>query len=114
MQPDEVVDAFLRAVEAGDLAAVRAAYDPAAVIWHSHDGVSQSVEDNLATLAWIANHLGPLRYINVRRYAFAGGVVEQHDTVVPVPGNAEPLLMPACLVVLVGDDGKITRVDEYV
>jgi ketosteroid isomerase-like protein len=110
--PVEVVSRFLSAVEAGDIDRVRSVYDPDAVVWHSNDGLEQSVDENLTTLTFIANNL-TLRYTNVRRYGFTGGVVEQHDTIVTIPGRDEPYCMPACLVVLVDDEGRITRIDEY-
>ena len=110
--PAAVLARFLAAIEAGDLDAVRGAYHPDAVIWHSHDRSEESVEHNLRTLAWITTHLPGLRYTNVRRHGFSGGVVQQHDTVVAVPGSAT-LTMTACLVVRIDDDGLITRVDEY-
>jgi len=71
-EPSDVLARFLAAVEAGDLAAVRSAYHPDAVIWHSNDGVEQSVDENMATLSLIAEHLPGMRYTNVRRRGFAG------------------------------------------
>jgi hypothetical protein len=109
-----VVQKLLTAIEAGDLESVRRIYHPEAIIWHSHDGVSQSVEENLATLAWITRHLPGIRYVHVRRYCFAGGVVDQHDTEVRAPGRDQPLRIATCMVVLVNELGQVTRLDEYI
>lgn len=110
----QALERFLAAVEAGDLDTVRASYHPDAVIWHSTDGIEQTVDQNLTTLSFIAANLPGMHYTNVRRYGFEGGAVEQHDTVIPIPGRDEPHVMTACLVVLFDGDGRVTRVDEYI
>jgi ketosteroid isomerase-like protein len=112
-EPVEVLARFLDAVTAGDLATVEAIYHPDALVWHSNDGLEQPASANLLTLRWMAANLPGFRYENVRRYAIEGGAVEQHDTVVPLP-DRDPLVLPACLVVRVDGDGRITRLDEYI
>lgn len=57
-----VAERFFRAVEAGDVEAIRAIYAPDARIWHNHDGVEQTVDENLRVLAWVAKHLINRRY----------------------------------------------------
>lgn len=109
----EALGRFLGAVEAGDIDAVRACYHPDAVVWHSDDGIEQSVEDNLRTLSWLARNVPGLHYENVRRHATDDVAVEQHDTVVPIPGRDRPLVMTACLVVAYDAEARITRLDEY-
>lgn len=110
--PLAVLGRFLHAVTAGDLDTVAAIYHPDAVVWHSNDGIEQPASANLQTLRWMAANLPGFGYANVRRYAIDGGAVEQHDTVVPLPGR-EPLVMAACIVVRVDDEGRIMRLDEY-
>ncbi len=109
----DVVGRFLSAVVAGEVDVVRSIYHPEAVVWHSDDGVEQSVDQNLAVLSWMAANLPGFGYDNVRRHPIPGGVVEQHDTLIPLPGTDETLVMHACLVIQVDGDGRVTRLDEY-
>jgi len=59
-------DRFFAAVTSGDIDAVRACYAPDAVIWHNNDGISQSVDENLRVLGWIAQNVRAFRYEDVR------------------------------------------------
>ena len=104
-------DHFLGAVARGDIEAVRAMYAPDAVIWHNNDGVSQTPDENLRVLTWIAANVTDFRYKDVRFQATDSGFVEQHVTCGTSP-SGKPFSIPACLVVRVVD-GKIARLDEY-
>jgi uncharacterized protein len=46
----ETADRLFRAVEAGDVEALRSIYASDAVIWHNTDGKTESREQNLETL----------------------------------------------------------------
>lgn len=102
---------FMRAIETGDLDAVRACYAPDARIWHNNDGLEQTLEENLKVLRWVARHLSDRRYEIRSRHAFDGGYVQQH-VLHGTLNNGKPFSMPACLVVTV-TNGKIARLDEY-
>ncbi len=107
-----LADRFFAAIEAGDLEAVRSAYAPDARIWHNHDGVTQTVDDNLVVLAWMASNLRDLRYEEVRRQPTPSGFVQQHVLRATLPGGGA-FELPACIVIDLDGDGRITRLDEY-
>ena len=108
----ELADRFFAAIEAGDVDVLRQLYDPGVEIWHNTDGVVQRLDDNLATLAWMGRNLPDLRYTEVRRTATAEGFVQQH-VLVATNRAGRRIEVPACIVTRVGDDGRITRLDEY-
>lgn len=107
----DLAERFIRAIEAGDLETVQACYAPDARIWHNHDGVEQTVEQNLKVLAWIARKLPGRRYRIVRREALSDGFLQQHVLEAALP-DGTAWSMPACLIVRVRD-GRIIRLDEY-
>jgi ketosteroid isomerase-like protein len=107
----DIADKLLAAVTAGDIDAVRKMYAPDAVIWHAHTNTTQSVEDNLRTLGYIARHVKDFRYEDRRCEATESGFVEQHVTLGITP-SGEAFSIPACIVCTVVA-GRITRLDEY-
>lgn len=108
---EAVASRLFAAIEAGDIAAVRALYAPDAVIWHNTDGVAQGPEENLVVLQWVVDHLADRRYEEVRRSVTPTGFVQQHVLrFTRRDGSRQEV--PACLVVAVVD-GRITRIDEY-
>jgi uncharacterized protein len=109
--PGAVVDRLLRAIEVGDVDAVRATYAPDATIWHNHDDVSQSVEENLRVLGWMVARTSTRTYDDIRRYPFAGGIAQQHVLRI-VFSDGRSATLPAALFVWV-DDGRVTRIEEY-
>lgn len=106
----EVAERFFRAVEAGDVEAIRAIYAPDARIWHNNDRLEQSVDQNLRVLAWVAKNLTSRHYRVQRRVAIPGGFMQQHVLEAETAGG--PFSMPACVVCEVRD-GRITRLEEY-
>lgn len=107
----DLADRFIGAIEAGDVDAVRAAYAPDAKIWHNHDGIEQTVDENLKVLAWMDRTISNRRYRIVRREALADGFVQQHVLEADLP-DGTPWTLNACVVVRV-EHGRITRLDEY-
>lgn len=102
---------FFAAVTSGDIDAVRACYEPDAIVWHNTDGISQTIDENLRTLGWIARNVKDFRYEDVRCQSTPNGFVEQHLTCGTSP-SGKPFAIPACIVCTVVD-GRITRLDEY-
>jgi ketosteroid isomerase-like protein len=105
-----VAERFFRAVESGDLEAVKAIYAPDARIWHNFDRKEQTVEENLRVLRWLARNLPNRRYNVQRRVPIPGGFLQQHVLEGETAGG--PFAMPACVVCEVAG-GRITRLEEY-
>jgi ketosteroid isomerase-like protein len=89
-----VAERFFRAIEEGDLDAVKACYASDAVVWHNF------------VVGAVANR----RYEEVRRVVLDDGFVQQHVLRGDAPGGR--LEMPAMMRVWVAD-GRVTRIDEY-
>jgi len=114
MRGDEIralAERFFDAIEAGDIAAVRAAYAPDAVIWHNTDELATSVEDNVETLTGFVKRIRDRRYRDRRLEVFDGGFVQQH-VLHGVRADGVAVTLPACIVCQV-KDGRISRLDEY-
>ena len=112
--PDEMLAIARRlfaAVTAGDVDAVRELYAPDAVIWHNNDGVTQTVDENVRVLTWIAANVKGFGYDEQRCQPTPAGFVEQHVTRGVGP-NGNAFAIPACVVCTVVD-GRVTRLDEY-
>ncbi len=107
----QLAERLMAAITAGNVDEVRNIYAPDAVIWHNNDNLEQSVDDNLAVLGWVVKHIANLRYEIIRRQRTDSGFVQQHVLRGTAP-NGQPLEVPACLVCTV-QDGRITRLDEY-
>ena len=106
----EIAERFFRAVERGDVDQIRAIYAPDARIWHNHDGLEQTVEENLKVLAWMSRHVSDRRYHVQRRVAIPGGVLQQHVLHGQTANGA--FSMPACIVCEV-TNVRISRLEEY-
>ena len=107
----DLADRFIGAIEAGDIDAVRAAYAPDARIWHNHDEIEQTADENLKVLAWMDRTISNRHYRIVRREALADGFFQQHVLEASLP-DGTPWTLNACVVVRI-KDGKIIRLDEY-
>jgi ketosteroid isomerase-like protein len=106
-----LADRLMAAIERSDVAATSACYRPDARIWHNFDGIEQSVDENMRSLAWMDKRLSKRKYEIVARHAFAGGFVQQH-VLTGTLNNGAAFRMPACIVVQVRD-GLIARLEEY-
>lgn len=109
--PLAFAEAFVGAIERGDIEAVRACYAPGARIWHNTDNLEQSVDDNLRVLDWYVRTLPDRHYRVVRREALQDGFLQQHVLEATLPDGTK-WSMAACVVVRM-EGGKIVRLDEY-
>ena len=109
--PLELVDRLIRAIEAGDLAAVRSVYAPDVIVWAGFDDRERDVDSSLGVLEWLLGVTTSRTYEIVRRIEIDGGVLQQH-VLHATARTGKTFSMPACLVIRV-DRGLITRVDEY-
>jgi ketosteroid isomerase-like protein len=106
----DAAEKLFTAIEAGDVAAIRALYSPDVKVWHNTDNLAQSVDENLAVLKWVTTHITNLKYTEVRRQPTPTGFVQQH--VLRGRFGDNDVALPACIVATVVD-GRITRIDEY-
>lgn len=111
MDPLQVADSLIGAIEAGDADAVRSIYADDAKIWHNFDNVEQTVDENVATLTWLVSRLPERRYEVVRRERLSDGFLQQH-VLHGRTRTGKELSMPACIICRV-DGSRITRLDEY-
>lgn len=111
---EEILDfaaRFMGAIEAGDVAAMRACYAPNARIWHNFDNVEQTLDENVKVLEWFSRILPDRHYRIVRREALKDGFLQQHVLEATLPDGVK-WNMSACVVVRM-ENGLISRLDEY-
>ena len=106
----QTADRLFRAIEDGDVDAIRNIYTPETKIWHNHDGIAQRVDQNLAVLKWVISNVKNVKYTEVRRQPTPTGFVQQH--VLRGRFKDKDVALPACIVATV-EGGRITRLDEY-
>ena len=102
---------FIGAIQSGDVETVRASYAPDAKIWHNHDGVEQTVDQNMKSLGWFMRKIPDRNYRVLRIEPLKDGYLQQHVLEATLP-DGTPWAMPACVVIRM-ENGKIVRLDEY-
>lgn len=109
----QLLDRITAAALAGDGSDLYDIYADDAVIWHNHDNREQSVAQNVKLLERMPQWVSDREYADRRFRVFDGGVVQQHTLKGTRISTGEKIELHACVVVLVNEDGKITRLDEY-
>lgn len=109
-----LLDRIIAAAEAGDPADLYDIYAEDGVIWHNHDNREQTVAQNARLLEMMPQWVSDRTYTDRRIAVFDGGVVQQHVLKGTRISTGEPVELHACVVVQVNDEGKITRLDEYI
>jgi uncharacterized protein len=108
----EVADLLFKAIERGDVNAIKSIYAPHTKIWHNFDNVAQSVDQNLAVLKWVVEHISEISYSEILRQPTPTGFVQQHVLRGKLKSSGKAIAIPACIVCTV-ENGHITRLDEY-
>jgi ketosteroid isomerase-like protein len=108
---EAIADRLFPAIENGDIGTVEQLWDDDVVVWKVADR-DRDRERALRVIAWFVNATTDRRYEIVDRQFFAGGFVQQH--ILHANGrNGGSISMRVCIVIKVGANGLITRIDEY-
>jgi ketosteroid isomerase-like protein len=108
----EVADRLFAAIENGDAATVAAMWDDDVLVWKSAEPEEQIKKRAMRVIAWFMNITTSRRYEILDRQFFDGGFVQQH--VLHASGrNGGSISMRVCIVIKVGANGLICRIDEY-
>ena len=107
----DLADRMFRAIEQGDLDALRDCYDPGIVVWANMDQRETDLDQSMRLLGWLCAKLGDRRYDVSRRDLIPGGFLQEHVLRGTAP-DGTAIAMPACIIATVAD-GRITRIHEY-
>ena len=108
----DVAGRLFAAIENGDAAAVEALWDDDVLVWKSAEPVDQVKGRALRVIFWFMDTTIERRYEILDRQLFDGGFVQQH--VLHATGrNGGSISMRVCIVIKVGANGLISRIDEY-
>lgn len=113
IDPASVVDRFFAAIEAGDIVTLTALYHPDARVWHNTDDAEQDVAANLRVLRWVGRNIQDFRYSEIRRTLTADGRVFQQHVLRGIGPDGAELAIPAAIVFTLDQDGRVTRIEEY-
>jgi ketosteroid isomerase-like protein len=108
----DVAQRLFAAIEGGDADAVGALWDDDVLVWKSAEPQDQVKTRALRVIFWFMDATTERRYEILDRQFFDGGFVQQH--VLHATGrNGGSISMRVCIVIKVGANGLISRIDEY-
>lgn len=108
----EVADTLFAAIERGDIDTVRGLWADDILVWKSGDPHDRDKARALRVIDWFVASTTRRRYEVLDRQLFDGGFVQQH--VLHADGRTGvSIALRVCIVIKVGADGLITRIDEY-
>lgn len=94
-----------------DADAYRALCAPGALTWHNFDDAEVSTEQSVKTVGWLHRTVPDLAWHDVALYPTPTGFVSQTILTGTAPGGA--LRVHSCVIVTLDDNGRVTRVEEY-
>ena len=107
----DVADRLFEAIEQSDLAMVEQLWSPDVIVWKVADR-DRDRERALRVISWFINATTDRRYEILDRQLFEGGFVQQH--ILHANGrNAGSIALRVCIVIKLGSNGLINRIDEY-
>lgn len=109
---DQIADRLFAAMEAGDVEAIAAMWARDVAVWHCAAGESTGRTGALAMIQWMVANSLDRRYQVIARHEFDGGFVQQH-LLRSTALDGTTVTVRVAIIVLVGADGLITRMDEY-
>ncbi|OBF29380.1 DUF4440 domain-containing protein [Mycobacterium sp. ACS1612] len=108
---ETIADRLFGAIQNGDVAAVEQLWSPDVVVWKVADR-ERGKARALRVIDWFVGATTERRYEILERKFFDGGFVQQH--ILHARGHTGGLIsMRVCIVIKMGDDGLISRIDEY-
>ncbi len=108
----DVGDLLFGAIERSDIYAVAQLFSPNITVWKSGDVRDNDHTRSVKIINWFISTTTERRYEILDRQLFDGGFVQQHILHATTRTGAS-IAMRVCIVIKVGPDGLISRVDEY-
>jgi ketosteroid isomerase-like protein len=107
----DVADRLFEAITNSDVAMVQQLWNDDVVVWKVADR-DRDKERALRVIDWFVNTTTDRRYEILDRQLFEGGFVQQH--ILHATGrNGKSIAMRVCIVIKLGPNGLISRIDEY-
>lgn len=107
----DVADRLFEAIENSDIAMIQQLWNEDVVVWKVADR-DRDKERALRVLSWFINTTTDRRYEILDRQLFDDGFVQQH--ILHANGrNGGSISMRVCIVIKLGANGLISRIDEY-
>jgi ketosteroid isomerase-like protein len=108
----EVADQLFAAIERSDETTLRQLFDDDIAVWRVGARRDNDKERALKVLRWLIDVSTQRRYEVVDRQLFPDGFVQQH--ILHVTGrNGGSIALRVCIVIKLGINGLISRIDEY-
>ena len=102
----------VRGDRTSDTALIEQLWDDDVRVWHSGDPQDNDRARALRVIFWFIKRTTERRYEILDRQLFDGGFVQQHVLHADAR-NGGSISMRVCIVIKVGANGLITRIDEY-
>lgn len=109
---EDVAHRLFDAIERADKDAVARLWADDVAVWHSGDSRDNDRARALKVIDWFIEATGARRYEVLDRQFFDGGFVQQHVLHATARDGAL-IALRVCIVIKVGTDGLIHRIDEY-
>ncbi len=107
-----VADRLFGAIEDSDVTGVEQLFSPDIAVRKTGDDRDNDRRRSVRIIGWFIDSTTDRRYEILDRQVFDGGFVQQH--ILHAHGhNGALVAMRVCIVIKVGTDGLITRIDEY-
>lgn len=107
-----VADRLFAAIEGGNTVALAAMWSENVTVWRQGGGRERDKPRALKVIEWFVHATANRRYEVLDREVFDGGFVQQHILHATTRAG-EQLALRVCMVVKVGHDRLINRIDEY-
>jgi ketosteroid isomerase-like protein len=105
----DVADRLFGAIESSDIAMVQQLWNEDVVVWKVAD---RDRDRALRVINWFINTTTDRHHEILDRQFFDGGFVQQQ--ILHAKGrNGGPISMRVCIVIKLGSNGLISRIDEY-
>lgn len=108
----DVADRLFEAIEHADTPMIEQLWSDDVLVWHAGDREDNDRAQALRVIHWFIKRTTDRRYEILDRQFFDGGFVQQH--ILHANGrNGGSISMRVCIVIKLGTNGLISRVDEY-
>jgi ketosteroid isomerase-like protein len=108
----DLADGLFGAIERSDIDTVKTLFSPGIAVWKSGDDRDNDHRRSVKIISWFIDTTVNRRYEILDRQTFDGGFVQQHVLHATARTGAS-IAMRVCIVIKLGADGLITRIDEY-